>query len=160
MDTARDNGKKPAMIKCSDYGHYSSTQLTSRMVDCIRNQMFGCKSIGVFVNAKSLTRTYNELTECLDRADDPEVFMYKTMSRDFGTIDFDEDGVYVLSFNTMKGLEFEGVLIPRCECIKSNEDRVSQSQKFSLCCGNSVGADRLCERRGHRLHHENWNRYC
>ena len=23
VDTARDNGKKPAMIKCSDYGHYA-----------------------------------------------------------------------------------------------------------------------------------------
>lgn len=130
VDTAKDNGKKPAMIKCSDYGHYSSTQLTSRMVDCIRNQMFGCKSIGVFVNAKSLTRTYNELTECLNRADDPEVFMYKAMNRDFRTIDFDEDGVYVLSFNTMKGLEFEGVLIPRCECIRSNENAALDRNTF------------------------------
>ena len=30
----------------------------------------------------------------------------------------------------MKGLEFEGVLIPRCECIKSNEDTVLDRNTF------------------------------
>lgn len=132
IDIVRPSGHgKPEMSKCSNYGHSNATQLTSKMVKYIRKiRQAGYENIGVFVNAKSLTRTYSELTECLDRASDPEVFMYKAMNRDFRTIDFDEDGVYVLSFNTMKGLEFDWVLIPRCECIKSNDNATLDRNTF------------------------------
>lgn len=131
-DTVKSNGRKPYMIKCSDYGHNTSTQLTSQMVRYIRrmSKLGGFKTFGVFTTAKALSRTYGELTECLDERGDPEVFMYKTMSKDYGTINFDEDGVYVLSLNTMKGLEFDVVLIPRCECIRTNDDASVNKNMF------------------------------
>ena len=69
--------------------------------------------------------------ECLDGENDPDVYMYKSMSRDYGEINFDKKGVYVLSLNTMKGLEFDVVLIPRCECIKATDDaRVNKNMFY------------------------------
>lgn len=56
--------------------------------------------------------------------------MYKAKNREFSSIDFEERGVYLLSFNTMKGLEFDGVLIPRCECIKSNDNAILDRNTF------------------------------
>ncbi len=112
---------KPEMVRCSGYGNDFPRQLTSKMVRYIRNQMHGCRYIGVFVNPGALNRTYDELRLCLNRPGDPEVDMYKPQTR-FANPDFDKEGVLVLSFSTMKGLEFDGVLIPRCECIKSKND--------------------------------------
>lgn len=40
----------------------------------------------------------------------------------FRDIDFDDPGVYVLTYGTMKGLEFDAVLIPTCENINSSND--------------------------------------
>lgn len=118
VDTVKESGKKPVMIKCTDYGHRTSSQLTSKMIQYIKRS-FALDYIGVFTTASAQARTYSELVECLD---DTDVFMYKPKTKEFGTIEFDEPGVYVLTFNTMKGLEFDAVLIPRCECIKTNDD--------------------------------------
>ena len=56
--------------------------------------------------------------------------MYKSKNKDHGDISFDENGVYVLSLNTMKGLEFDAVLIPRCECIRANDDAAVNKNIF------------------------------
>ncbi|WP_022778294.1 DNA/RNA helicase domain-containing protein [Butyrivibrio sp. AE3009] len=117
-DTVNQDTTKPSMIKCSDYGHANATQLTSKMVQVIKRN-YGLNYIGVFVNNKSLNATYEELRNELD---DTDVFMFKAKSKDHNTIDFDEPGVYILSYNTMKGLEFDAVLLPRPECINSSGD--------------------------------------
>ena len=117
VDPIKESGSKPEMIQCSGYGNDTPTQLTSRMIQVIKRN-FGLNYIGVFTNPRSQKRTYEELS---DNLDDMDVFMYKSQSKDYGTIDFDEPGVYVLTFNTMKGLEFDAVLLPRCECINKND---------------------------------------
>ena len=75
------------------------------------------KNIGVFVNNKNLKATYNALTELVDK--NINIEYYKTFS---SPIDFDVDGVKILSYGTMKGLEFDMVLLPRIEKIKSTDD--------------------------------------
>ena len=109
---------KPEMVKCISF---STDELISKMVGYIRNQMCGCRSIGVFVKPQSVESTYDELNLCLNRHDDPDVFRYSAMAHT--DVDFDKDGVFVLSFGTMKGLEFDGVLIPKFERIKSRNDK-------------------------------------
>lgn len=117
-DTVNQDKTKPSMIKCSDYGHANSTQLTSKMIQVLKRN-YGLNFIGVFVNHQSLKRTYEELSE---KIEDMDVFMYKTGNKDFRNLDFDEPGVYVISYATMKGLEFDAVLIPTPECINSSGD--------------------------------------
>lgn len=117
-DTVNQDATKPSMIKCSDYGHANATQLTSKMVQVIKRN-YGLNFIGVFTNNRSLRNTYQELSGELE---DMDVFMYKSGSKGFNTIDFDEPGVYVLSYATMKGLEFDAVLLPRTECVNSTGD--------------------------------------
>lgn len=121
-DPVKEDKTKPVVIKCSDFGHANSNQLTSKMVQILKRN-YGLKYIGVFTNYQSQTRTYKELTECLED-EDIDVFMFKGKGQggEYRNLDFDEEGVYVLTYNTMKGLEFDAVLIPTCENINSSDD--------------------------------------
>ena len=73
--------------------------------------------IGVFVTNKQLEKTYEELNSAFPG----KVYMYKTRSR-YNTISFDQEGIYVLSYNTMKGLEFDEVIMPRFDKVDSSCD--------------------------------------
>ena len=117
-DTRDQDKTKPSMIKCSGYGHANATQLTSQMILALKRN-YSVNYIGVFVNNQSLNRTYEELSDALE---DMDVFMYKSNTKEFRELDFDEPGVYVLSYATMKGLEFDVVLLPTPECINSTGD--------------------------------------
>ncbi len=105
---------KPEMVKCESF---DTDELISNMVSYIRNQMHGCRSIGVFVKFNKVNSTYENLRWHLNMPGDPDVFKFHTHIH--ADIDFDQDGVFVLSFGTMKGLEFDGVLIPKFERINS-----------------------------------------
>lgn len=123
-DTVNNDATKPSMIKCSDFGHDNSSQLTSKMVQVLKRN-YGFNFIGVFVNNNRLRRTYEELSEVLD---DTDVYMYKSGVREFNDLDFDEPGVYVLSYATMKGLEFDAVLLPTPEnVLSSGDDKVDNN---------------------------------
>ena len=119
-DPVKTDPTKPSIIKCSNFGHADPTQLTSKMVQVLKRN-YGLKYIGVFTNKQNQYITYSELKECLD---DIDVYMYDNRGHggQFRNIDFDDEGVFVLTYNTMKGLEFDAVLIPTCENINSNND--------------------------------------
>lgn len=117
-DTVNNDDTKPSMIKCSGFGHDNSSQLTRKMVQVLKRN-YGLNFIGVFVNNNRLNRTYEELSNELD---DMDVYMYKTGSKEHMELDFDEPGVYVLSYATMKGLEFDAVLIPTPENVRTTGD--------------------------------------
>ena len=95
-------GKKPVAVKC-DPGNFDD--MNRKMILIInRNKE---KNIGVIVNFKALKSTYNVLNNSLY---DVNVQMHKS-----GTeyrIDFNEPGVKIVSYGTMKGLEFDIVLLP------------------------------------------------
>ena len=114
VDTVKESGKKPVMIKCTGYGHQTPSQLTSKMIQYIKRN-FALDYIGVFTNVSAQSAIYSELNKCLD---DTDVFMCMGNAE----INFDKPGVYVLTFNTMKGLEFDAVLIPKCEGITTKDD--------------------------------------
>ena len=48
------------------------------------------------------------------------VFMYKAGRQ--REISFDNEGIYVLSYNTMKGLEFDEVIMPRFDKVENSGD--------------------------------------
>ena len=125
-DTVNHDATKPTMYKCSDFGHDKPDQLTSKMAQVLRRN-YSLDFIGVFVNNNRLRKTYEELSEELD---DVDVYMYKSGVRDFKELDFDEPGVYVLSYATMKGLEFDAVLLPTPENVLSSGDDTVDDNLF------------------------------
>ncbi len=96
-------GKKPVIMKCVS-GDFDDQN--RKMVDIIKRNKE--KSIGIIVNHKALNRTFNSMQELLPS--DVIVQMHKSMTQN--RIDFDKPGVKILSYGTMKGLEFDIVLLP------------------------------------------------
>lgn len=72
--------------------------------------------IGVFVSPKQLNKTFEELEDAFPG----RVYMYKACRQ--REISFDHEGIYVLSYNTMKGLEFDEVIMPRFDKVDSSGD--------------------------------------
>jgi len=103
---------KPRMVKCSDY----DDQL-EKMARIIRANKE--KTIGILVNNKSLNVTFNGLKDEL--GGEVGVEMFKAMAKT-DEINFNTKGVKVLSFGTMKGLEFDLVIVGRFEKMKSTGD--------------------------------------
>ena len=102
--------EKPHFIRETGYGIPFN-----KIKDIIRRRKL--PYIGVFVSPKQLVKTYEEL----DAAFPGEVYIYKTGSK-YREISFDKEGIYVLSYNTMKGLEFDEVILPRFDKIDSSGD--------------------------------------
>lgn len=94
-------GRRPVMVRFN--GNFD--RQNKAMTDVInRNKE---KNIGIIVQPKSLNRTYETMEDLLD---DVNVQMYKPKTQNY--IDFDQSGVKILSYGTMKGLEFDIVLLP------------------------------------------------
>lgn len=144
---ATNNGNKPKMIQCAKKrGDFDFRDQTKKMVEAIKNNLD--KEIGVLVNAKSLKVVKNELKEALDA--DPYVAMYRTRNDFFvqmykaktkNKIDFSLPGIKILSHGTMKGLEFDMLLLPGLnyankpevtKALNSNEPDAVQKAR-SLC---------------------------
>lgn len=96
-------GRKPIIIKCDSKGFDDMNQ---KMADIIRRNKE--KDIGIIVNPISLNKTFETMKKILPRGID--VQMHKSMTAN--RIDFDKSGVKILSYGTMKGLEFDIVLLP------------------------------------------------
>jgi len=71
---------------------------------------------GVFVSPKQLNKTFEEL----EAAFPGRVYMYKAGRQ--REISFEHEGIYVLSYNTMKGLEFDAVIMPRFDKVDTSGD--------------------------------------
>ena len=84
------------------------------------------KEIGVLVNPNALNRTKDDLTQAL--GDAIPVQMYRTMAAD--DIDFSVSGVKILSHGTMKGLEFDILLLPGLDY--ANHSIVNQIAKGQI----------------------------
>lgn len=112
-------GRKPMMIKFA--GNFDAQ--SKAMANIInRNRE---KNIGIIVQPKSMNVTYNTMDQLLDGVN---IQMYKPKTSNY--IDFDEPGVKILSYGTMKGLEFDIVLIPLFD-------------KIPLTDGGTVDANRI-----------------
>ncbi len=113
-------GRKPTIIKCKE-GNFND--MYQKMIDIIsRNKE---KDIGIIVNNKALNATFNTLKERLPKG--MTVQMYKTMTPH--QINFDRPGVKILSYGTMKGLEFDVVLLPMFDKIESQDHGIIDSNR-------------------------------
>ncbi len=105
-------GKKPTIIKCAA-GDFDD--LNQKIISIIKRNKE--KSIGIIVNHKALNSTYNSLQNLLSK--DVIIQMYKTKTQN--KIDFDKRGIKILSYGTMKGLEFDIVLLPMFDKIEMKD---------------------------------------
>ena len=116
---ARKVGNRlPTMIKCADYD-----EQTEAICDIVRDNYDA--TIGIFVNNKSLNITFDTLSEELEG--EVEVQMYKAKGHD--NIDFNSDGVKILSYGTMKGLEFDIVILAMFDRVKNTGDLIADQNR-------------------------------
>lgn len=122
-------GKKPVIIKCAS-GNFDDQN--KKMVDIInRNKE---KNIGIIVNPKSQNPTYNALKELL--SSDVIIQMHKPMTKH--EIDFNKPGVKILSYGTMKGLEFDLVLLPMFDKIEMKDGGVVDANRAYVAVSRPV----------------------
>ena len=108
----RSTGEKPYLIKCSKENELS------KIVEII-NMNYGLNYIGIFTDRDNQKRIFDYLSEKVENID---VYMYVSKDKEYKHLNFDKTGIYVLSFNCMKGLEFDAVIIPNCDRIQSRRD--------------------------------------
>ena len=117
--TRRSGNRLPTMIKCNGFD-----EQTDAICRIIRDHKDA--TIGIFVNNKSLNVTHKNLSEKLDGEVDVE--LYKTNGSNTN-IDFNTNGVKILSYGTMKGLEFDIVILAMFDKVKSTGDRVADQNR-------------------------------
>ena len=122
-------GKKPVITKCAP-GKFDDQN--RKMADIIKRNKE--KSIGIIVNPKALNSTYNSMRELLPR--DVVVQMHKAMTQN--RIDFDKPGVKILSYGTMKGLEFDIVLLPMFDKIEMQDGDTVDANRAYVAVSRSV----------------------
>ena len=134
------SGDKPKMIYTSDYGEEDPSQLTSKMVQYIKRYSY-FSSIGVFTTSQAQAVTYQSLKKHEEEMG-IEVFMYKSTDAAHRGVDFEKKGVFVLTYNCIKGLEFDAVIIPRCEAISKpkDEDDWISNNKFYVAISRAAEA--------------------
>ena len=108
-------GKYPRVICCDDTGDRFDDQ--NRKIISIIKQYEG-KDIGVLVNNEFMP----PLKEVLD-LNSIEYSSYRGGDNYDNWIDFTQKGVKLVSFGTMKGLEFDIVIIPNVDLIKKRKSK-------------------------------------
>lgn len=103
----------PQIIYCSGNEDIFSEQ-TNIMGELIRKH-YG-KSIGIIVNFKNVERTLNNLRAELGDIIEVEAYKANTNKNE---LDFRKNNVKIVSFGTMKGLEFDVVIIPNVDLIRA-----------------------------------------
>ena len=112
-------GRKPVLIKCTQGDFAAQNQ---KMISIInRNKE---KDIGVIVNPNALNSTYNALSSALP---DVNVQMHKSMTTH--ALDFSQTGVKIVSYGTMKGLEFDLVLLPMFDKIMMQDGGIVDANR-------------------------------
>lgn len=113
------SGKKPTLIKCDNFD-----DLNNNIYKIVSNNMD--KTIGIFTNPRSLNNFYNKLSNLLSAKVNVE--LYKTRSAN-SNINFDTNGVKILSYSTMKGLEFDIVILAAFDKVRSTGDTVADQNR-------------------------------
>lgn len=108
------SGHKPVAHKCTDFDDQ-----TALILNLIEQNLE--LEIGIIDNNKSENKRYESIRDGLKRAGySVDVQMYKSKSEH--AIDFEQTGVKIVSYGTMKGLEFDMVILPMFDKIKSTGD--------------------------------------
>lgn len=122
-------GRKPVIIRCAanDFDDQNG-----KMARIIRQNKE--KSIGIIVNHKALNNTFNAMRKLL--GGDVIVQMHKPMTEN--KINFDKPGVKILSYGTMKGLEFDVVLLPTFDKIQMQDGGIVDANRIYVAVSRPV----------------------
>ena len=125
---AHGAGKKPVIICCRDYE--DQTKKMCRII--LQNKQ---KSIGVIVNPRSVNVTADNLQK--EVGTEVDVQYYKN-NKD-NTLNFEnQEGVRVVTYGTMKGLEFDMVLLPRFEKVRSTGDITTDANRIYVALTRAI----------------------
>ncbi len=129
----REGNRKPTLVHVDDYD-----EQTDAICEIVRDNLDA--SIGVFVNNKSLNITYDNLSNELDG--EVDVQMYKSMGHN--DIDFNSDGVKILSYGTVKGLEFDIVILAAFDRVKTTDDAVADQNRAYVATSRAKNDLYIC----------------
>lgn len=125
-----ESGRKPVAIKCNP-GNFDS--LNALMMGIIKR--YPGKNIGIITNSRMLTKVYDYLKKNLPTEIPVQMHKSQTAHR----INFSKAGVKVVSFGTMKGLEFDAVLIPLFDKIDSHNDDIIDNNRIYVAVTRTLG---------------------
>ena len=117
----RESGQKPKFFKCTN-----DSQMIKRLLKVLR-QNYDLETIGILTSHDKVQEIYEALE---GNVKDTEVFVYQSQDKDRRQLDFDRNGIYILSFGTMKGLEFDAVIIPYSGQIEYKPSRNGRTNPF------------------------------
>ena len=124
------SGGKPYFIKCES-GNFDSLNALMKGI-IIR---YPKKNIGIIANSRMVTRVYEYLKDNLPT----EILVQMHKPQTAHRIDFSKPGVKVVSFGTMKGLEFDVVLIPLFDKIDSHNDDIIDYNRIYVAVTRTLG---------------------
>ena len=114
------NGMKPILVKCQNFGDKDN-----KVAKIIRDNKD--KNIGVFVNnKKDGWATYQSILKSVGN----EIDVQYWFSSKNQNLDFAKSGVKIFTYGTIKGLEFDSVIIGWGEKIQSSESAISDKNKL------------------------------
>ena len=126
---ANKHGEKPKVLKS---GNFDKT--ISLIADYAEGSLE--KNIGVILppTGRRVTRYYNALNEAVS---DATVQLYKYNNSEH--FSFDEDGLKVMTNESVKGLEFDTVFIPELDSDYYQDKGEKKVNKMYVCCSRAKG---------------------
>ena len=121
--TTTRNGEKPLFVKAP-----SEDEAYKVIETLILNN--STSTIGIFTNYGEQERVYDRLSESVGSKVSVCAYDSKSTNRDLWRIDFDRSGVFILSTGTMKGLEFDVVIIPGVDKLRGKRDSALNANTF------------------------------
>lgn len=114
------NGTKPVLVKCRDFGDKDA-----KVASIIRANKD--KDIGVFVNSKKDGwATYQSILKTVGNDIDVQ-YWFASKNQN---LDFSKKGVKIFTYGTIKGLEFDSVIIGWGEKIQASDSEIADKNKL------------------------------
>lgn len=117
------NGEKPLFLHVD-----SEAEQIDTIATIIQNN--STSTIGVFTNYNEQEDTANIIKDHVSSKIQVCAYDSKSKNKELWTVDFDHSGVFVLSTGTMKGLEFDIVIIPNVDKLYGKNDSMINANTF------------------------------
>ena len=117
------NGEKPLFAKVN-----SLDQVYETIQNIVDNNP--ARTIGVFTNYGKQEEVSDSIRKLVGSKVSVRAYDGNSANSNLWKINFDNNGVFVLSTGTMKGLEFDVVVIPRVDGLKRKKDKELDSNTF------------------------------
>ena len=115
------DGELPVIAHCANY-----EKQTKKIVEIIVGN--SSKEIGIIANAHSVKHLYGELSELIGKQFNIQYYL----SQQDNNLDFDVPAVRIVTYGTMKGLEFDVVILPRFTRVRTTGDDVADMNRLHV----------------------------